>query len=83
MAAEWTEIVLVSPGGSIVVSYRPGQVQLDAVAPAPAFELGDVDEASNRVEVEFENDFVSYKLEAKWSNGELVTDINASGPGAD
>ena len=82
-AEAWTQIVLASPGGSIVVSYRPGQVRLDTVSPAPTFVLEDVDEAQNRVEVELQGDEVTYTIEAKWVNGELVTDIDASGPGAD
>ena len=79
----WTQIVVTSAGGSIVVSYLPGQVRLDAVAPAPTFLLEDVDEDLKRVQVEFEGDDVTYTLEAKWERGELVTDVDASGPGAD
>jgi hypothetical protein len=42
-----------------------------------------VDEDPKRVQVEFEGDDVTYTLEAKWERGELVTDIDASGPGDD
>jgi hypothetical protein len=75
--------VLSSAGGSIVVSYRPGEVRLDAAFPASTFLLEDVDEDPKRVQVEFEGDDVTYTLEAKWDKGELVTDVDVSGPGAD
>ena len=81
-AEVWSQIVLSSAGGSIVVSYRPGEVQLDSVAPAPTFDLEDIDEARTTVQVEFEGEDVTYVLEAKWEKGELVTDIDAKGPGA-
>jgi hypothetical protein len=82
-AEVWTQIVIPSAGGSIVVSYRPGEVRLDAVSPAPTFVLEDVDEDPKRVQVELKGDDVTYTLEVKWERGELVTDIDASGPGAD
>ncbi|HJU82423.1 MAG TPA: hypothetical protein VJ796_11865 [Acidimicrobiia bacterium] len=66
-----------------MVSYRPGEVRLDAVAPAPTFLLEEVDEDPDRVEVVFEGVDVTYTIEAKWEKGELVTDADASGPGAD
>jgi hypothetical protein len=58
-------------------------VRLDAASPAPTFLLEDVVEDPKRVEVQFEGDDVTYTLEAKWEKGELVTDVDASGPGAD
>jgi hypothetical protein len=79
----WTQIVVSSPGGSIVVSYRPGEVRLDAALPVPNFLLEDVDEEPKRVQVEFEGDDVTYTLEAEWERGELVTDVDVSGPGTD
>ena len=79
----WSQIVLTSAGGSIVVSYRPGEVRLDSVAPAPTFDLEDIDERRATVQVEFEGENVTYILEARWEKGELVTDIDANGPGAD
>ena len=77
----WSQIVLTSAGGSIVVSYRPGEVRLDAVSPAPTFLLEDVDEDPDRVEVVFEGDDVTYTIEAKWDEEEFVTDIDVSGSG--
>jgi hypothetical protein len=79
----WTQVVVTSAGGSMAVSYRPGEVRLDAVSPAPTFILEDVDEEPKRVQVQFEGDDVTYTLEAKWDKGELVTDVDVSGPGAD
>ncbi|MGH8957484.1 MAG: hypothetical protein ACRDVK_02290 [Acidimicrobiia bacterium] len=79
----WTQVVLVSEGGSIIVSYRPEEVRLDAVFPAPTFVLEDVEEEPKRVEVELEGDDVTWTIEAKWANGEFVTDIEASGSGGD
>ena len=77
----WSQIVLTSAGGSIVVSYRPGEVRLDAVSPAPTFLLEDVDEDPDRVEVVFESDDVTYTIEAKWDEEEFVTDVDVSGSG--
>lgn len=76
---EWVPIVLVSDGGSIVVSYRPGEVRLDAVIPAVGFEVGDVDEEKRSVRVQFESTDASYTIVAKWDKGELITDITSSG----
>ncbi|HKZ20407.1 MAG TPA: hypothetical protein VJQ57_09875 [Acidimicrobiia bacterium] len=66
-----------------MVSYRPGEVRLDAASPAPTFLLEVVIEDPKQVQVQFEGDDVTYTLEAKWEKGELVTDVDASGPGAD
>jgi hypothetical protein len=75
----WIPVVITSDGGSILVFYRPSEVRLDGIAPAPTFEIGDVDEEQKRVRVEFEGDDVTYVIEAKWEKGELVTDIDSEG----
>ncbi|HJQ94951.1 MAG TPA: hypothetical protein VJ935_04490 [Acidimicrobiia bacterium] len=59
--------------------YRPGEVRLDGIAPAPTFEVVDLDEEQKSVRVEFEGDDVTYVIEAKWEKGELVTDIDSQG----
>jgi hypothetical protein len=74
--AEWIPLVLVSEGGSIVISYRPGEVRLDAVIPAPGFAVEDVDEERKSVRVEFEGADGSSTIVAKWDKGELVTDVS-------
>jgi hypothetical protein len=75
----WIPIVVTSDGGSIFVSYRSGEVRLDGIAPAPTFEVEDVDEERKSVRVEFGGDDVTYVIVAKWDKGELITDINSSG----
>jgi hypothetical protein len=62
----------------MVVSYGPGEVRLASATPAPGFELVDVDERSNRVEVAFEGDDVTYTLRAEWRDGALATDVDES-----
>jgi hypothetical protein len=61
------------------VFYRPGEVRLEGIAPAPTFEVEDVDEERKSVRVAFAGDDVTYVIEAKWDKGELTTDIESSG----
>ena len=75
----WIPVIITSDGGSILVFYRSGEVRLEGIAPAPAFEVEDVDEERKSVRVEFEGDDVTYVIEATWDKGELVTDIESQG----
>jgi hypothetical protein len=67
----------------MVVSYRPGEVELESATPATAFIVGDIDERSNRVEVAFEGADVTYTMRAEWRDGALVTEVDESGDGGD
>jgi hypothetical protein len=61
-------------GGTLVVSYRPGEVVLDGATPAAGFTV-DVDkQGPPEVRVEFESETAKVEVRVEW-DGKLVTDI--------
>ena len=74
--APWKTTTLNSAGGTIIVSYRPGEVRLESVVPAPGFAYEIKDEGPDKVDVEFEQGDEKFGLEAEWTDGGLVTEID-------
>jgi hypothetical protein len=73
---DWSVRTINSPGGTVVVRYRPEQVELQAATPAPGFGV-EVDEAGPpRVRVEFESDDDRWRVEARWENGALQVEVD-------
>ena len=59
----------------MVVSYRPGEVKLESVAPSAGFSY-EIDEAGPpEVRVEFEGGDVKVEIRVEWDDG-LVTEID-------
>lgn len=74
-AAEWSLRTITTEGGTVVVRYRPNEVELQAATPTPGFEM-DIDETGPpRVRVEFENDDNDIRVEARWEGGGLDVDV--------
>ena len=59
----------------MIVSYRPGEVRLESVAPSPGFGYEIDDQGPSEVRVEFEGSQLRVEIRARWDNG-FVTEIN-------
>ena len=64
-----------SAGGQVIVSYRPGEVRLESLAPRPGFESEVKDEGPPEVRVEFRSADFNVEIRAEW-DGRLVTEID-------
>lgn len=76
-APQWELYTLNSGGGSIIVSYRVGEVRLESVAPAAGFSFEIKDDSGSRVEVEFEADDQRFVLRAEWTSDGFTTRIDS------
>jgi len=59
----------------VVVSYRPGEVKLESVAPTPGFSYEIDDQGPPDVRVQFESGDVKVEVRVRWDGG-LVTEID-------
>ena len=59
----------------MIVSYRPGEVKLESVAPTPGFSYEIDDEGPPEVRVEFEGGDVKVEIRVRWDGG-LVTEVD-------
>jgi type IV secretory pathway VirJ component len=76
--APWKQTTVNSLGGAVIVSYRPGEVRLESVAPLAGFSY-DIDKAGpDEVRVEFEGDDLKAEIRVRWENGALLTTIDES-----
>jgi cytoskeletal protein RodZ len=73
---EWSLRTITTQGGTVVVRYRPGEVELQAATPAPGFEMEIDDAGPPDVRVEFENDDTDIRVEARWEDGSLDVAVN-------
>ncbi len=77
--AAWTTTTISSPGGSVTVSYRPGEVRYDAAVPTAGYALS-IEETGPEVRVEFEHeDLPDYEIRARWNDGTFDSEINEKG----
>lgn len=74
-AVEWSLRTVTTQGGTVVVRYRQGEVELQAATPAPGFEMDIDDSGPPRVRVEFENDDQDFRVEARWQDGGLDVEV--------
>ncbi len=75
--APWQQTAIPSKGGLVIVSYRPGEVKLESVAPTPGFSYEIDDQGPPEVRVEFEGGEVRVEVRVRWDGG-LVTEIDES-----
>lgn len=66
-----------SVGGTVVVRYRPDEVELQAATPAPGFAVEVDDKGPDRVRVEFESAALDVRIEVRWKDGTLDIDVNS------
>jgi hypothetical protein len=66
-----------TPGGSVVVSYRPGEVVYNSAVPVAGFSVELKKEGPPVVEVEFESESARYEVTAQWANGRLSVETES------
>jgi hypothetical protein len=63
----------------VIISYRPDEVRLESASPSLGFDMEVDSVGPSSVRVEFERDDLKVRVEAHWSDGELVTEIDEDG----
>jgi len=80
VASTWQVRTIPTDGGTVVVSYRPGQVVLDGATPAAGFKVEVEKQGPPEVRVKFENESKKVEVRVDW-DGKLVTDVQVDGEG--
>ena len=75
-AAQWSTRTISTNGGTVVVSYRPGEVILETAVPRPGFETEIDKQGPPVVEVEFDSSNLRVDIKAEWDNGELEIEVD-------
>jgi hypothetical protein len=78
---EWQFKTVETNGGSVTVSYRPGEVVFETASPEPGFRVEVEKAGPPEVEVEFESDDLKIEVRVKWSDGELEIRVTESEKG--
>jgi len=73
--APWQQTTIPSKGGLVIVSYRPGEVKLESVAPTPGFSYEIDDQGPPEVRVEFQGGDIRVEVRVRWDGG-LVTEVD-------
>ena len=74
-ASPWQQSTIPSEGGLVIVSYRPGEVRLESVAPSPGFRYEIDDAGPPEVRVEFDGGELRVEVRVRWDDG-LVTEVD-------
>ena len=74
--AQWSTRTITTNGGTVVVSYRPGEVILETAVPRPGFETEIDKQGPPVVEVEFDSSNLRVDIKAEWDNGELEIEVD-------
>lgn len=72
---EWSTKTTVTNGGTVVVSYRPGEVVLETAVPLAGFQFEIDKEGPPAVEVEFESSSLRVDFRAEWEDDELRIEV--------
>ncbi len=72
----WSVRTINSAGGTVVVRYRPGEVELQAATPSAGFDAEIEDSGPEKVEVEFEGEEADVKVVVRWDEGTLKVEID-------
>lgn len=73
----WSLRTITTVGGTVVVRYRPDEVELQAATPTPGFAMEIEDDGPSRVRVDFESESAQIRVEARWEGSGL--DVKVSG----
>ena len=77
-SSSWQSRSIQTSGGTVIVRYRPGEVEYQSATPAPGFQV-EVDKAGPPdVKVEFESEEQRFEVEARWNDGGLDVKTSAS-----
>jgi hypothetical protein len=71
----WEQQTINSVAGKVVISYRPGEVRLESVAPLVGYGFEVEDSGPSEVRVEFEGP-LRVEVRVRWRDGQLVTEID-------
>lgn len=72
----WVTTTISSPGGSVTVSYREGEVRYEAGTPGAGYDM-EIDKTSPEVRVEFHGeDLPDYEIRARWTSSGFDSEIN-------
>jgi len=77
-AASWQVKTIPTAGGTVVVSYRPGEVILDGATPAAGFTVEVEKQGPPHVKVKFESEETHVEVQVSW-DAKLVIDVQADG----
>lgn len=75
--AEWSSRTVSTLGGTVVISYRPGEVVLSSASPAAGFAAEIKKAGPPDVDVEFESETARYRVRARWADGALSVEVEA------
>lgn len=70
-AAEWSVKTVNTAGGTVVIRFRPGEVELLSAVAAAGYEVEVDDRGPPRVRIEFESASDDIRIEARWRDGLL------------
>ncbi len=74
----WTTEAVATPAGVVLVSYRPGEVRLEAVTPIPGWSYKVTKAEPDEVEVRFSGRrHAAVVASARWVNGTLDTEVDS------
>ncbi len=76
--AEWKLKTIPTGGGTVVVTYRPGEVLLQTATPKSGYRAEIDKTGPDTVEVEFDSDETSYEVKVEWDDGALDIEIDAN-----
>ncbi|MFQ5523306.1 MAG: hypothetical protein ACE5F5_06970 [Acidimicrobiia bacterium] len=74
----WAFETVPTKGGTVTVSYRPGEVVFEAATPVGGYRFEVEREGPPEVEVEFESYDLKIEVRVKWSDGELDIRVTES-----
>lgn len=74
LAVAWKTTTITSPGGSLTVSYRTGEVRYEVAVPAAGFEL-DIESTGPDVRVQFEGTEEGWEIRARWNDGTFSPEV--------
>jgi len=78
VTATWQVKTIPTEGGTVVVSYRPGEVFLDGATPAAGFTVEVEKQGPPEVRVKFESESSKVEVRVDWE-GKLVSDVRVDG----
>lgn len=73
--AEWRVHTVTTVGGTVIVRYRSGAVELQAATPLPGFDVEIDDGGPSRVRVEFESQLADIRVDVEPSGDSIQVEI--------
>lgn len=74
--AAWSLRTVSTSGGTVVVRYRTGAVELQAATPALGYDVEVDDAGPPSVRVEFESDDSDVRVDVEWKDGGLDVEVS-------